>query len=84
MTKAILALEDGVWFEGEGFGAEGETFGRRVNEHIFLSAKSIVVPANPNIGIFDAFWDFANGLANTFRAKHHIGFSSRMRLLLTP
>jgi carbamoyl-phosphate synthase small subunit len=30
MTKAILALEDGVWFEGEGFGAEGETFGEVV------------------------------------------------------
>ena len=30
MKKAILALEDGVWFEGEGFGAEGETFGEIV------------------------------------------------------
>ena len=30
MTKAILALEDGVWFEGEGFGAEGEAFGEVV------------------------------------------------------
>jgi len=30
VTKAILALEDGVWFEGEGFGAEGETFGEVV------------------------------------------------------
>lgn len=30
MKKAILALEDGVWFEGEGFGAEGETFGEVV------------------------------------------------------
>lgn len=30
MTKAILALEDGLWFEGEGFGAEGETFGEVV------------------------------------------------------
>lgn len=30
MKKAILALEDGVWFEGEGFGADGETFGEVV------------------------------------------------------
>ncbi|MEI7750587.1 MAG: glutamine-hydrolyzing carbamoyl-phosphate synthase small subunit [Candidatus Omnitrophota bacterium] len=30
MKKAILALEDGVWFEGEGFGADGETFGEIV------------------------------------------------------
>ena len=30
MKKAILALEDGLWFEGEGFGAEGETFGEVV------------------------------------------------------
>ncbi len=30
MKKAILALEDGVWFEGESFGAEGETFGEVV------------------------------------------------------
>lgn len=30
MTQAILALEDGVWFEGEGFGAEGEAFGEVV------------------------------------------------------
>lgn len=30
MGKAILALEDGLWFEGEGFGAEGETFGEVV------------------------------------------------------
>src|SRR5512140_217797 len=30
MKTAILALEDGVWFEGEGFGAEGETFGEVV------------------------------------------------------
>lgn len=28
--KAILALEDGLWFEGESFGAEGETFGEVV------------------------------------------------------
>ncbi|HOW60050.1 MAG TPA: glutamine-hydrolyzing carbamoyl-phosphate synthase small subunit [Candidatus Omnitrophota bacterium] len=30
MKKAILALEDGLWFEGVGFGAEGETFGEVV------------------------------------------------------
>ena len=30
MKKAILALEDGVWFEGEGFGADGEVFGEVV------------------------------------------------------
>ena len=30
MKKAILALEDGLWFEGEGFGADGETFGEVV------------------------------------------------------
>jgi carbamoyl-phosphate synthase small subunit len=30
VKKAILALEDGVWFEGEGFGADGETFGEVV------------------------------------------------------
>lgn len=30
MKKAILALEDGLWFEGEGFGAEGEAFGEVV------------------------------------------------------
>lgn len=30
MKKAILAIEDGVWFEGESFGAESETFGEVV------------------------------------------------------
>jgi carbamoyl-phosphate synthase small subunit len=30
VKKAILALEDGVWFEGEGFGADGEAFGEVV------------------------------------------------------
>jgi len=30
MKKAMLALEDGVWFAGEGFGADGETFGEVV------------------------------------------------------
>ena len=30
MKKAILALEDGLCFEGTGFGAEGETFGEVV------------------------------------------------------
>ena len=30
MKKGILAIEDGVWFEGEGFGADGETFGEVV------------------------------------------------------
>ncbi|MCI0454425.1 MAG: glutamine-hydrolyzing carbamoyl-phosphate synthase small subunit [Candidatus Dadabacteria bacterium] len=28
--KALLALEDGTYFEGEGFGAEGETYGEVV------------------------------------------------------
>src|SRR6185503_4076145 len=27
MKKAVLALEDGVWFEGLSFGAEGKSFG---------------------------------------------------------
>lgn len=30
MKKAILALEDGLWFSGESFGAEGESFGEVV------------------------------------------------------
>ncbi|HOW88408.1 MAG TPA: glutamine-hydrolyzing carbamoyl-phosphate synthase small subunit [Candidatus Omnitrophota bacterium] len=30
MSKAVLALEDGVWFEGESFGADGEVFGEVV------------------------------------------------------
>ena len=38
MKKAILALEDGLWFEGIGFGAEGETFGEVVFNTIFFKS----------------------------------------------
>ena len=30
MTDALLVLEDGTWFRGRSFGAEGETFGEVV------------------------------------------------------
>ena len=30
IKKAVLALEDGVWFEGQAFGAQGKTFGEVV------------------------------------------------------
>ena len=30
MTRALLALEDGTWFEGRSLGARGETFGEAV------------------------------------------------------
>lgn len=36
MTDALLALEDGTWFAGRSFGAEGETFG----EVVFNTAMS--------------------------------------------
>ncbi|HVM12300.1 MAG TPA: glutamine-hydrolyzing carbamoyl-phosphate synthase small subunit [Actinomycetota bacterium] len=36
MTRALLCLEDGTWFEGRGFGAGGERFG----EIVFNTAMS--------------------------------------------
>lgn len=40
--KAILALEDGVWFEGEGFGATGEIFGEVVFNTALTGYQEII------------------------------------------
>src|SRR3972149_1792104 len=60
MGKTILALSDGTIFEGESFGAEGETFGEVVFNTSMIGyqeiltdpsyAGQIVVPTYPLIG----------------------------------
>lgn len=93
MKKAILALADGLVFEGETFGAEGETSGEIVFNTSMTGYQEILTdpsykgqivtmtyPQMGNYGVNDEDVESARPYAEGFIVKEHLDFPSNWRM----